>query len=280
MAAFDPASDPALAPAAGAGSLPLTEGVRRQLDYWLTVYRRTWRGSVVSSFVVPLFNVVAFGVLLGGFVAVDPARLEGAASYLAFIVPGMLASQSMQTAVGETTYPVMGMIKWHRVYYSMRATPLGTADLVAGHLTYVGFRIATSAAVFVLVIAPFGLFATWWGAVAAWAVQLLLGMTVATLTYALSVRLRSEEGFGLVFRLGVLPMVLFSGSFFPIANLGSALAWCARVTPLWHGVNLTRMLTLDTVTWWLAAVHVGVLAALTALGWRWCVTGLATRMAD
>ncbi len=256
------------------------DGVRRQLDYWVTVYRRSWRGTVVSSFLVPLFNVLAFGVLLGGFVEADPGQLEGATSYLAFIVPGMLASQSLQTAVGETTYPVMGMLKWDRVYYSMRATPLGTSDLVAGHLAFVLFRLATTSAVFVLVVAPFGLFATWWGAVGAWATQLLVGMAFATLTYAFAVRVRSEEGFGLVFRLGVLPLVLFSGSFFPVSNLGPVLEWVARLTPLWHGVDLTRMLTLDTVDGPAALVHVLVLAALTALGWRWSVTGLHRRMAD
>ncbi len=263
-----------------ADDLPVWEGVRRQTDYWLTVYRRTWRGSVVSSFLVPLFNVLAFGVLLGGFVDVDPARLEGATSYLAFVVPGMLAAQSLQTAVGETTYPVMGMLKWNRVYFSMRATPLRTSDLVAGHFAFILFRLATAGAVFVLVIAPFGLFATWWGALGAWAVQLLVGMAFATVTYAYTVRLRSEEGLGLVYRLGVLPLVLFSGSFFPIANLGPTLEWVARLTPLWHGVDLTRMLTLDTVSWPLALVHVAVLVALVAAGWWLSVTGLAKRLAD
>lgn len=260
--------------------LPIAEGVRRQFDYWLTVYLRTWRGSVISSFVVPLFNVVAFGVLLGGFVTADPARLEGATSYLAFIVPGLLAAQSMQTGVGTTTYPVMGMLKWNRVYYSMRATPLSMRDLVAGHLSFVLFRIATSAAVFVLVVAPFGLFATWWGALAAWAVQLLLGMAFAAITYGYTVRLKSEEGFGVVYRLGVLPMVLFSGSFFPIANLGPTLEWVARFTPLWHGVDLTRMLCLGTVDGPRAALHVLVLVGLVLVGWRWSVTGLTKRMAD
>ncbi len=261
-------------------SLRAWEGMTRQADYWLTVYRRTWRGSVVTSFLVPLFNVLAFGVLLGGFVTVDPAQLDGATTYVAFIVPGMLAAQSLQTAVGESTYPVMGMVQWNRVYYSMRATPLRTSDLVAGHFAFILFRLATSSAVFVLVVAPFGLFATWWGAVAAWAVQLLVGMAFATVTYAYAVRLRSPDGFGLVFRLGVLPLVLFSGSFFPIANLGEALAWVARLTPLWHGVDLTRMLTLGTVDWPLAALHLAVLATMTAVGWWLSVRGLAKRLAD
>ena len=68
--------------------LSLAEGVGRQVDYWVTVFKRTWRGSAISSFVSPLFYVVAMGVLLGGFIDADPSRLEGATSYLAFVVPG------------------------------------------------------------------------------------------------------------------------------------------------------------------------------------------------
>ena len=69
----------------------------------------------------------------------------------------------MQTAVGETTYPVMAMIKWDRVYDSMLATPLQVRDIVARALAFVAFRVATTCAVFMLVVAPFGVFATWWG---------------------------------------------------------------------------------------------------------------------
>ena len=114
----------------------------RQLDYWATVYRRTWKGTVVSSFVNPLLYVLAMGVLLGGFIAGDPAKLEGAPTYLAFIAPGLLAAQSMQTAVGETTYPVMSMVKWQKVYFGMQATPLRPVDLVNAHLGFIVFRLA------------------------------------------------------------------------------------------------------------------------------------------
>ena len=122
--------------------LPVGEGIGRQVDYWWTVYRRTWRGTIISSFLSPIFYVVAMGVLLGGFIEADPAELEGATSYLAFIVPGLVAAHAMQTAVGETTYPVMGMIKWQRVYDSMLATPLQVVHLVTAHLLFVTFRVA------------------------------------------------------------------------------------------------------------------------------------------
>jgi len=258
--------------------LGVAEGTRRQLDYWWTVFKRTWRGGVISSFVAPLFYVVGMGVLLGGFVAGDPSRLEGATSYLDFVVPGLVAAHAMQIAVGETTYPVMGGIKWHRSYHAQLATPLGVRDIVNAHLGFVAFRVASACAVFLLVLAPFGVFASWWGPVLAWLVLLVLGMAFATVVFGISARMRSEEGFGLIFRLGVIPLTLFSGSFFPIANLGPVLEVVAWFTPLWHGVDLTRMLCLDTVDLPLALVHLAVLAALTGFGWLWAIRGLEGRM--
>ena len=264
--------------AAVAGDLPFLEGVRRQVDYWGVVTRRTWKGSVVSSFLSPLLYVLAMGVVLGGFIEGDPETLEGADSYLAFVVPGLIAAHAMQTAVSETTYPVMGMIKWQRVYDAMLATPLQVPHVVAAHLGFVAVRLAITCGVYLLVMAPFGVFATWWGAVVAFLAQVLVGMCFATLVYGVSARLRSDEGFGVMFRLGVFPLFLFSGAFFPVANLGEVGAWVARLTPLWHGVNLSRMFALDDVTWWLAGVNVAVLAGLCVLGWFWSVSGLQRRM--
>jgi lipooligosaccharide transport system permease protein len=258
--------------------LSLSDGVLRQVDYWLTVYRRTWRGTVMSSFVTPIFYVLAMGVLLGGFIEADPAQLEGATSYLAFVVPGLVAAHAMQTGVGETTWPVMSMIKWQRVYDSMLATPLQVTHVVAAHLGFVMFRLITTCAVFMLTLAPFGVFETWWGPILAWVSQVLVGLAFATVVYGLAARMKSEDGFGIIFRLGIMPLFLFSGAFFPISNLGEAGAWAARLTPLWHGVNLSRMFCLDQVDWWVAAVNVAVLVAMTAFGWWWSVTGLTRRL--
>ncbi|MDT0203356.1 ABC transporter permease [Nocardioides sp. AE5] len=259
-------------------ALTIAEGIGRQVDYWWTVHKRTWRGSIVSSFGSPLLYVLGMGVLLGGFIEGDPARLEGATSYLAFIVPGLVAAHAMQLAVGETTYPVMGGIKWHRTYHAQMATPLDPRDIVNAHLVFVLARVASACAVFMVVLAPFGVFESWWGPFLAWAAQVLVGMSFAAIVFALSARMESEQGFGLVFRIGVIPLTLFSGAFFPITNLGDVLAWVARFTPLWHGVDLSRMFCLDTVDWAMALVHVAVLVAVTVLGWWLAITGLTKRL--
>ena len=262
------------------GELSMVTGVSRQVDYWATVFRRTWKASIVSSFLSPLFYVIAMGVLLGGFIEGDPAKLEGATSYLAFIVPGLVTAHAMQTAVSETTYPVMGNFKWNKVYDSMLATPLTIRHVAAAHLAFVAVRLAATCAVFNLVIAPFGLFESWWGPPLAFGCQVLTGMAFATLVYGFSCRIKSEAAFGVLFRLGVFPLFLFSGAFFPITNLGDVGAWIARLTPLWHGVNLSRMLSLDHVDWSTATINLGVLVVITVFGWRWSVTGLTKRLSS
>jgi len=253
-------------------------GASRLVDYWATVYLRTWKGTVISSFLVPLLYMLALGVLLGGFIEGDPTTLEGATSYLAFVAPGMLAAQTMTTAIGEVTYPVMGMIKWQRIYYSMVATPLTVGDIVFAQLGFLVFRVATVSAVFLAVMAPFGVFSSFSGVVAAFFVQLLLGLAFATPVFALSSTLKNESAFALVFRLGMIPMFLFSGAFFPISNLSPGMEWLARVTPLWHGVDLSRMLVLDRLDVSTALVHVAYLVVLAAIGWWLTVRCLTRRL--
>jgi len=264
-------------------ALPDWERVARQRTYWTTSYKRTWKGSAVSSFVAPLFYVVAMGVLLGGFVDDSTAgtdALGGAPSYLAFVAPGLAAAHAMQIAIGETTWPVMGNLKWHRTYYAMVATPLTVPDVVAAHLSYVAFRLAVTSGVFLLVLTPFGVFESLTGVLLAWPVLVLVGMSFAGFLFAYSATIKDETGFAVVYRLMVIPMFLFSGAFFPIENLGPVLEAIARLTPLWHGVDLTRMLVLDQVRPGAAVLHLTVLVVLTVAGTLLAAWRLTRRMAD
>ncbi len=144
-------------------SVVAIENGRRQFDYWLTVYKRTWKGSLVSSFLLPLLYLAAMGIGLGSFVDDNGSGALGGVSYLQFIAPGLLASTALQIAVGESTYPVMGGIKWHKTYFSMITTPLRPADVMYGQLAFIAFRIFTTCLVFTVVIAAFGGLKSAWG---------------------------------------------------------------------------------------------------------------------
>ncbi len=248
-------------------------------DYWATVYRRTWRGSVITSFLMPFLYLAAMGIGLGGFVDDNAGAQElGGSSYLAYIAPGLLATTAMLTAVGEATYPVMSGFKWQRFYFSMAASPLRVADIVAGQVLFLLFRIVLSCAVFVAVMAAFGAVKTWWGGLLALLVVVVLGAAYGAPTVALTARMKNENGFSLIFRLGLMPMFLFSGAFFPISQLPDVAAWAARVTPIWHGVELCRMLTTDEVAALPSLGHVAYLLLWAAVGWYLAVTGFAKRL--
>jgi lipooligosaccharide transport system permease protein len=249
----------------------------RQLDYWWTVYRRTWKGTAVTSFVQPLLYVAAMGVLLGGYVDDGGSGPAGAPSYLDFVAPGLLAATAMQVGMGETMWPVMGAIKWDRTYYGMVATPLRTVDILAGHLAYVLFRVTLTSAVFAVVLSFFGIFSSVAGFAGALLAAMLTGMALATPVYGVSAGAESQEVFPLIYRLAIMPMFLFSGAFFPVENLGRPLEWLAKLTPLWHGVELCRMSTLGD---WRpsAVVHVVYLVAVAAVGGWWALRRLTRRM--
>lgn len=253
----------------------------RLTDYWLTVTKRTWRGSVVTSFLMPFLYLTAMGVGLGGYVDRDagPSALGGV-TYLAFVAPGLLATTAMQTGVLESTYPVMAGFKWHRFYFSMAATPLTPADILFAQLGFIAFRAVVTCAVFLGVVAGFGALHSWWGGLLALVVATLLSLAYAAPIAGLAARMKSENGFSLIFRLGLLPMFLFSGAFFPISQLPSAVTWLAYVTPIWHGVELSRMLTLGAVDWWPAVGHLAYILCWLVAGWFYALSGFQRRLAQ
>jgi lipooligosaccharide transport system permease protein len=219
---------------------------RRCLTYWLTSYRRTWRGSVVSGFLAPLLYLGSIGFGLGALVDKGGAPAIEGVPYLAFVAPGVLAATAMQTAVGEATYPVMGAVKWQRQYHAMLAAPLGTVDLVLGHLAFILIRAAIASAFFVAVGAALGAFTSPW-AVLGILVGVLCAAAHAAPVMAFSARQDNDGAFNLVFRFGVIPMFLFAGTFFPIDQLPPLIQPLAWATPLWHATNLTRDLCLERV---------------------------------
>jgi lipooligosaccharide transport system permease protein len=269
-----------LDPAAGRSPLRTTLVLTwRQLDYWVTVYRRTWKGSAVSSFLLPVLYLAAMGVGLGGFIDSPGAQQQlGGMSYLEFVAPGLLAATTMQTAIGESTYPVLGNFKWTKVYLSMVATPLGVSSVLLAHLAYLAFRLVLTSAVFLVVLAAFGLVPGVGSWASALVVAVVIGVAHATPVFAYSSWLRDEHGFALLFRLGVMPMFLFSGAFFPVSQLPQVFEWLAYVTPLYHGVEVTRMLMTAEVAWGAGLLHVAYLLLWLVGGWLLALRNFRRRL--
>lgn len=255
---------------AGTGWPPL-----RVLAFHLLAWRRLWAGTVFSAFLSPLLFLVAMGYGLGSLVG-RGGRLVDGVPYLAFVTPGVMASTGMQTAIGESTWPVLSGIKWQRQYHAMLATPLTVVDVVAGHLLHLAVRVLLTSAVFLAFAAAVGAVPSVAGLIAV-PTAILVGLAFAAPVFAFSTYLNTDTGFNILFRLVMIPLFLFSGTFFPISQLPGVVQVLARVTPLWHGVQLARDATLGRLG--VSDLgHAAYLGLWVAVGTAWAVHGLRRRM--
>jgi lipooligosaccharide transport system permease protein len=171
----------------------------------------------------------------------------------------------MQMTAFESTYPVLGAIKWQKQYHAMLATPLRVVDVLAGHLLFIVMRLAITTSVFLVVMELFGAIASPL-AILCIPVGILTGLAYAPAIFAFSATRENDSGFAMLFRFGIIPMFLFSGTFFPVSQLPDWLQPVAWLVPLWHGVALSRSLALGGTTWAAAAVHVTYLLAWVVVG--------------
>jgi lipooligosaccharide transport system permease protein len=237
----------------------------RAFRCWLVMYRRTWRSSIWSSVFGPLFYLGAMGYGLGSLVDRNGTASLGGVPYVVFVAPAVLAVQAMNSGLMNAMFPVFSGIHWNKIYIAARATMLRPSDIYRGHLLFITMRIAMNSACFVVVMAAFGLIRSWW-AVLLLPASVLLGVAFAAPSAAWAVTLRVQTPMNYVFRFGAVPLMLFSGTFFPVSQLPAWLRPIAYATPLWHGAALCRSLSLGTVTAGSAAIHVGYLAAMAAIG--------------
>jgi lipooligosaccharide transport system permease protein len=228
------------------------------------------------TFFSPIMFLGAMGFGLGSFV--DSSTVGGAVTggavggvpYAAFLAPGLLAATCMQTGTFEATYPIMGRIVWDKVYHAMLATPIAVRDIVVGQIAWFAIRLTLVASAYLVIMLAFGLVHGGPLAILVIPVGVLTGLCFATFVAAFAATQRSDNGFSVLFRFLVTPLFLFSGTFFPIEQLPAFLQPVALVTPTYHGVALTRDLTLGTVEPVVALAHLAILGAVTAAGFAAC----------
>jgi lipooligosaccharide transport system permease protein len=236
----------------------------RAARYWGYQYKRTWRSSVVTSFLIPVLYLAAMGVALGSLIDKHSHGVDGV-RYVAFLAPGLLAGTCMQIGTNDATYPVMGAIKWMRTYLAQLAGPLGVYDVLLGHLAWIAARLAIVISIYLSVMAVFGVVYSPW-AILALPAAVLTGMAFAAPVSAFAATQDKDSSFSTLYRFAIIPMFLFSGTFFPVSQLPTWLQAVAYATPLFHGVALCRDLTLGMVSW--ADVgHAAYLCAVVALGY-------------
>ena len=229
-------------------------------------YRRTWRGSVTAAFVTPLLYLGAMGLGLGALVdrGAGEVRLPGI-SYAAFLAPGMLAASAMQSAAMSGAWPVMAGIKWRRTYHAALATPVEVDDLLLGNSLWSIVRLLIAALAFGLVVVVLGL-APVGGVLLALPAAVLAGLSFGLPMTAFTATVENIAHLSLVFRFGVIPMFLLSGTFFPVEQLPTLAEAAARALPLYHAVELARAAMLGGAPALPVAVHVAGPLVYAALG--------------
>jgi lipooligosaccharide transport system permease protein len=243
-------------------------GIGRVFEHRWLQYRRTFRASIFSSFLTPVLFLAAMGLGLGSYVDGGEATASlGGVPYLVFLAPGLLVATCMQSASFEAAFPMMAGLRWSRIFHAMVAAPLTAREVALGNLAWIGARILLVASVFTLVIVAFGA-AQSPLIVLAIPVGALTGLAFAAPIMAYCATLKTPDKFNALFRFGITPLFLFSGTFYPVESLPPLIQPLAWITPLWHGVALARGLSLGII--WeqplLALAHLVILLGFVVVG--------------
>ncbi|MFF4595732.1 ABC transporter permease [Amycolatopsis sp. NPDC001319] len=228
----------------------------------ITVYGRSWT-ILLSGALEPLFYLLAFQVGFGKLVQTVPGPDGRPMSYVAFVAPALLASSAMNGAVFESTYNLFFKLRYAKTYDAMLATPIGPLDVALGEIGWAMLRGGLYSVAFMAVTGAMGLLTSWW-ALLLLPVALLVSFTFSAISITLVSYLKSTSQFDYI-QLVLMPMFLFSTTFFPITVYPEAIQWVVRVFPLYHGIELMRGLATGFFSWSMAG-NLAYLLVLAAIG--------------
>ncbi|MEV4600617.1 ABC transporter permease [Amycolatopsis sp. NPDC049253] len=228
----------------------------------ITVYGRSWT-ILLSGALEPLFYLLAFQVGFGKLVQTVPGPDGRPMSYVAFVAPALLASSAMNGAVFESTYNLFFKLRYAKTYDAMLATPIGPLDVALGEIGWAMLRGGLYSVAFMAVTGAMGLLTSWW-ALLLLPVALLVSFAFSAISITLVSYLKSTSQFDYI-QLVLMPMFLFSTTFFPITVYPEALQWLVRCLPLYHGIELMRGLATGFFSWSMAG-NLAYLLVLAAIG--------------
>jgi lipooligosaccharide transport system permease protein len=231
----------------------VSRNLRAARRYWLVM---------VSGFFEPLFYLVGLGIGVGTLVG-DITYADRTISYQEFVAPALLAASAMNGAIYETTGNVFFKLNYAKTYDGVLATPLGVRDIAVGETIFALMRGAVYSVAFVSIMLVLGLIESTW-AILAVPAALLVGASFAAVGLSAVTLMRSWADFAFI-ELLTLPMFLFSATFVPLDEYPEPVQWVLPATPLYHGVDLMRTLTIGQVSWG-ALLNVAYLIGVLALG--------------
>ena len=241
----------------------------RLLERNILVYRRAWM-IVLSGFFEPVFYLLSLGIGMGSLVGDIPTPGGATVSYAAFVAPALLAASAMNGAVFESTINIFIKLRYGKIYDAILATPLRPWDIAIGEITWSLIRGILYSTGFIVVMAVMGLVSSPL-AILAIPAATLIGFAFGAVGMAATTLMRSWQDFDLVM-LFMLPLFLFSATFYPLEVYPPALRTLTHISPLYHGVELIRACTLrsfDLGMIWHAAFLLAMgLIGLTVTGRR------------
>jgi lipooligosaccharide transport system permease protein len=208
----------------------------------------TWM-IVISGFVEPVLFLLSFGYGLKDLVG-DITVAGQPVGYVAFIAPALLATSAMNGAIYDSTMNVYFKLKHDRLYHGMLATSLGPMDVALGEISWALLRGLSYSIGFMAIVAPLGLIPSMWGILAIPA-AVLIAFGFASFGMAVTSYMKSYQQLEVI-NVVLLPMFLFSGSFYPLDVFPEWLQTVIRLFPLAHAIDLVRGLTLGNISWALA----------------------------
>jgi lipooligosaccharide transport system permease protein len=246
---------------------------RRWGSWYIAEHRirsmRTYLQTIIATSIGnPLVYLFALGVGLASLVDANTGGIDGV-SYLAFVAPALLASAAVTVAAEECTYPMMMGFKWNPIFLAMNAAPISGNQITNGMVISVLARMVPTTAIYFVVMVLFGAVPSAWG-VAMILVASLTGIAVGLVIMPYTASIEEDKGqMAMIQRFGILPMFLFSGTFFPLSELPIYVQPIGWISPLWHGTELGRVVSYGMEEpIWLTITHVLYLGILTIVGWR------------
>lgn len=201
---------------------------------------------VLSGFFEPIFYLLSLGIGLGSLVGSVSTSTGQHVPYAAFIAPALLAVSAMNGAIYDSTWNVFFKMQYAKLYEGMLATSLGPLDVALGEISLALLRGLMYGVSFMIVMQAFGLNLAWTALLALPAV-LLIAFGFASLGMAITSYMKTFQQMDWI-NFVMMPMFMFSATFYPISVYPQWLQWVVEALPLWHGVELVRGLTTGDLT--------------------------------
>lgn len=240
-----------------------------------------WKWSIIGeSFATPMFYLLSIGIGIGKFVNSHQAAGVDGVKYLTFLAPALLAAACIQGAVGEATFPVLEGFKWQKGFFAMNATPISGRQIANGVLLAAMSRAAFGCVIYYSALYIFGALH---GLHTLWLIPVTLfaATSFAVLMMGVCAAIKNDDLFlNMVQRFLIVPLFLFSGTFYSLASMPKFLQIIGWASPLWHATEVGRWISYGHhVSAAALVIHFSYMAIMAIVGFKFAHHHFTKRLA-